>query len=491
MSMTRMIQVASAVGLLGSALAVHAEVNVRISVKRIMDASGLPPAAGNLNTAAEVQTEIDWASRILALNESELRVTSLEVTDLTGVSQWFNVGASYINLTNLRATAVASPATYRWRTDAINVYITGVGVGAGYADFPATNYVFLSGTGTNTALMLAQNCANNPSCLLHEIGHVLSLWHTHQAGTVGSDECPDTILDNNAWRNNRELISTNNFGTDYASLTPAQQDQVDLVYNNVMSYHTSEPQLRFSTCQLDRLSRQSDIDRNWILTREAVYVDASAGGGGDGRYITPYNTLSAADSGGLDGKVTVLRAGNYPIGGAMTIDVQTELVPRLGSALIGNCAEHFYLPVAELHEADDPALRKAVHTFRVADAERRARLQAAEAVARRAQDNEADGADARARVLEVKRQNLADAVVELEQAAALAEGELQATLILEIAQRHRDAGDCDSASDYFEQVAALTQQPGLRDRALSEAKHCEALRALLHARPQRPDPDVP
>ena len=119
--------------LLAVSLPADAAVPLRISVKFILDASGNRPATGNLNTDAEIETEIEEAISILASTFTEFEVDTIQFIDLSGVSQWYSSTASVTNRDNLRAAAIASPTTYQWRTDAINIYING---GTGSA--PAT-----------------------------------------------------------------------------------------------------------------------------------------------------------------------------------------------------------------------------------------------------------------------------------------------------------------------------------------------------------------
>ena len=260
----------------------YAAVPVRISIKFIVDVNGNRPATGNLNTDPEIQNEVTEGTRILQGAITEFNLDQVELVDLPNVSQWYTSDANNTNRDNLRTAATNNPALYLWRTNAINIYING-GPGAAVSAFPPNNNIIL----------VNQGCGNTPSCILHELGHSLNLMHTHETCCTNGDECADTLPDNQNWT--KDQIAQNNFGTTFANLTPAQQDQVNMTYNNVMSYHVDEPQRRLSPCQMNRISTQGYTDRNWLLTKIPVYVNNGYGGSSQtGSFSTPYKTFQGA-----------------------------------------------------------------------------------------------------------------------------------------------------------------------------------------------------
>ena len=442
-----------------------AYVQVRISIKFILDAGDNRPATGNLNDDAEINGEVDWGNKILAANNnmSELRLYQVELIDLKGVSQWYSACPTATNRDNLRAAAIANPSTYRWRTNAVNIYINGACSGCSYgaiSDFPPDN---------NNMILMSQCCSNTPSCILHELGHSLDLLHTHQGG--GADGCADTIADNENW--SRDQIAQNNFGTTYDKLTAAQKDQVDLVFNNVMSYHVSEPQLRFSVCQLDRASGTADDDRAWLLVKQPVYVKYTHTGTQDGRFDTPYKTLQAAEAAGLSNRVLVLHKGDNPITTAVTIDENTQIVPRLGTATVGNGALLYTIPT-DLEESETPEVRDAIKAARSEAKEARKTLKDAEKEAETAPTEE-DKAAIIAKAKEKKKQHEKNVLEHLRDAEIFAVGEEKVAIELEIAQRLRDSGNCSEAIDFFNLVAENTEQIHLRERALLEVQMCQML----------------
>lgn len=439
-----------------------AYVPVRISIKFILDASGNRPTAGNLNTNAEINSEVDWANIILRDNFSEYRLAELELIDLSGVSQWYNttVGGNPgpTNRDNLRAAAIADPTTYHWRTDAINIYING-GPNSAISKFPPDNDIIL----------MNQWCSNTPSCMLHELGHSLNLMHTHETCCTNQDLCADTISDNQTWT--KDQLSQNNFGNVYASLTAAQQNQVDLVFNNVMSYHVSEPQLRLSTCQMGRESTQGDSDRAWLLSKSPVYVNSGYGGlFQTGRYVKPYKTFKKAVNSGLSGKVLVVQQGSYT--STTPVTTNTTIVTRSGPSIIHNGAFLYSLPT-DLEKSKSPEVSNAMQALRSEDrAARKVMETAGKSAKKAATDQERSTIMTNAKALE--RQHRGNAVNHLLQAETFAANQEKVAIRLELGQRYRDSGNCTEAIRFFDLVAKTTQQIHLKDRALLEIKQCQA-----------------
>ncbi len=440
-----------------SAQSALAFVPVRISIKFIVDAGGNRPSTGNINTNAEINGEVNWGNTILQQNVSEHRLDLLELYDLTGVSGWYNSSSSVTNRNNLRTAAIAAPGTYGWRTDAINVYIN-AGTSSAISDFPPNNNIIL----------VNQNCGNNPSCLLHEIGHSVNLYHTHSTTIGGGDGCADTIPDNQSWTRNQ--ISQNSFGCNYSACTTGQQDQVDLVFNNIMSYHTGEQQLRVSECQMDRESAQAYSDAGWLLSEIPVYVNSGYTGSFQfGTFIMPYKTVQAAVTAGLANRVLVIQQGTYPL--TSTITDNTTVVPRVGSATIDNGAHLYTIPV-DLEESEVREVRDAVRIVRSEDKSNRKVMKAAEKAAKKAAKAE-EKASIMADAREKRNLHKKNAVDSLMNAERFAGGEEKVALQLELAQRYRDDDNCVEAIEFFNIAANATTQPYLRDRALLEMRLCQ------------------
>jgi len=462
-----------------SALAATAYVPVRVSIKFILSSTGTRPAFGNLNTDEEILGEFDWGNTILSSNKSEFRLDRIQFVDLAGVSQYYTASATSTNRDNLRADAIANPTTYLWRTDAINIYIN-AGTGSAISKFPPDNDIIL----------MNQYCGNTPSCILHELGHSLNLYHTHQ---LPSDECSDTIADDQDWT--KDQIALNNFGKTYANCTAAEQDQVDLVFNNVMSYHTSEPQLLFSACQSGRVSAQADSDRGWLLTRAPAYVRYHTLPYELGTYVLPYKTIQAAINAGLYNKVMVLQQGSYTEPTSV-LDDYSYMVTRSGTSYVGNGCLLYSLPV-DMENSKTPQVSSATKAVQAEDnAARKIMKEAKEAAVEKAETEE--GEQEKSSIMEnaelAKKLHDDNAIGHLLNAEPFATGKEKVAILLELAQRYKYSGDCTEAIGYFILVADNTTQPHLRERALFEANHCHEMlekswNSLVEEQQDDDDPD--
>jgi hypothetical protein len=437
-----------------------AEVPIRVSIKCILDANNNRPVTGHLNTDAEINTELDWGNSILGSNMTEFQIDVIEFIDLPGVSQYFTSDSTVADRDALRTAAMADPTTFHWRTDAINIYING-GTGSAISRFPPDNDIIL----------MNQWCGNNPSCILHEMGHTMNLMHTHETCcTSNQDGCDDTIQDNQSWT--KDQIAQNNFGTTYNNLNASQKWQVDLVYNNIMSYHTAEPQLIISPCQMDRVSAQGYVDRTTHLTKVPVYVNSGfAGLFPSGSFNNPYKTLQdALDEGGLNNRVLVFQEGAYTMTQEF-IDGNVEMVTRSGTSFIDKDAVQLWKLPVDLANSKTPAVAKAVKGVQDKDTAARhirrdAGLRADKAATETEKANIRSEADARAAV------NEADAIKMLVGAEGIASGDERLAIQFELAERYSQSGNCDMAEKYFGLVAKETDQPPLRDEALRRAKGC-------------------
>jgi hypothetical protein len=438
-----------------------AEVPIRVSIKCILDANNNRPATGHLNTDAEINTELDWGNSILGSNMTEFQIDVIEFIDLPGVSQYFTSDSTVADRDALRSAAMAAPATFHWRTDAINIYING-GTGSAISRFPPGNDIIL----------MNQWCGNTPSCILHEMGHTMNLMHTHETCCTNQDECSDTIQDNDSWT--KDQVAQNNFGTTYNNLNASQKGQVDLVYNNFMSYHTDEPQLLISPCQMDRVSAQGYVDRNTHLTKVPVYVNKWFSGLiSFGSFTNPYKSLQdALNAGGLTDKVLVFQEGAYTTTQEY-IDGNMEMVTRTGtSAIDKNGVQLWRLPV-DLAKSKTPAVAKAVKSAQDKDTSarrirREARVQADKAATETEKAGIRADADAKAAL------NEADAMKLLVEAVRFATGDERLAIQFELAERYSQSGNCDMSGKYFGLVAKETDQLPLRDEALRRAKGCRS-----------------
>lgn len=447
-------------------MVVHAYVPMRISVKFILDADDNRPANGSLNTDAEIIAEIDWASEILSGLVSELRVSEVLFVDLPGVSQYYNVDATGANRDALRADALADKSTYRWDDNAVNIYINGYWFGSAISKFPPTNDIIL----------MNQNCGNTPSCVLHELGHSLNLAHTHETAWTNGDACADTITDNSGWT--RDQISQANFSKNYADLSAVQRDQVDLVWNNVMSYHTNEPQLRLSPCQMDRISNQADNDRGWLLSKVPYYVDAARAnlvkiGTWDFPFATvqeAFNTVNFSSS-----DVLVIEKGTHSIATPVAVsDAGVNLVTRSGTSLVKPPGRKLINNPPDLTESSSREIREMVRFVSREDASGRKVIRDAkhDMAGAKTEQERADIERSAVAQQRIYNQNALSRLIDAERSMAV--GMEQTIIQLEIAQRYRDTGDCTSAIKFFGLVekSAPADEENLKARVRWEIEQC-------------------
>ncbi|WP_457667559.1 M43 family zinc metalloprotease [Thiolapillus sp.] len=456
-------QIFGVAGLLLAADTSQAYVDVRVSIKFILDVNGNRPAFGNLNTDAEINSELDWANAILSGVISEFRISEIQFIELSGVSQWYNSSATNTNRDNLRNAAQADPATYHWRNDAINIYIN-AGSGSAISDFPPNNNMIL----------MNQSCGNTPSCILHELGHSFNLLHTHEPCCTNQDYCADTLQDDSSWTS-KDQAAQANFGLNFNQLNAAQQDQINLMWNNVMSYHVNEPQLRFSACQMSRTSSTNDSDRTWMLSKWPVYVMDVFSFFPNGRWGSPYRTVeAAAASGTLNGRVMVLQQDSYQPPATVFIGTgspgdNVEMVTRSGTSTIEAVQLHD-LPV-DLSKSSTPEVAQYVREMQTEDTAARKLMHEAEDAAKGVVTEEARAAilreaEAKAKVHRIR------SIALLQQAERFAAGKELLAIQFELAQRFRDSGNCREASHYFDLVANNTTQERLKARAEYESRNC-------------------
>ena len=401
----------------GTALgAVVPSVPIRLSFKFILNVDGNRPSTGNLNTDEEVEAQVTRGNQILAAFISELRFETLEIVDLAGVSQWYLAGID--DLGALRDAATGNPTLYRYRNDAINIYITATNQSA-IAYYPPNNQMIMCCQGSWQ------------TTVAHEAGHSLNLAHTHD-----DDHCSDTLPDNESWDQNG--IATNAFGLPYSQLTPSQQSQVNFVWHNLMSYHEPNNRSMISPCQMDRQSDQSYNDRNWLLSRIPTYVEAGATTwpwpADMGSWGTPDPTIQAAiDADEVSHRVVVLKAGNHPAA-ASALSTDTTVVTRSGASVCREVQPSYDLRY-DIENSTNAAVRSAVV---------------------RAQEFD-------------RQKNVPGVIASLLEAEKHATGREADAIRLELGQRYRDRRNFEEATAWFQRAAERADQPALKARAQAEA----------------------
>ncbi len=432
-----------------------ADIPYRLSVKFILDSSGNRPVTGNINTDAEVNSQIDLGNEALKSIFSELGMGLVEIVNIAGVSQHYNDAINPTNRDQIRSHALANTALYAWRSNAINVYIVG-SAGSAIAKFPPDNDIILAGQNLRT------------TTIIHESGHSLNLYHTHSTAVGGGDGCSDTIPDNKDWT--IDQLSTNEYGVVYASLTTAQQNVVDMVFNNIMSYHG--PRDRLSPCQMDRMSSQGYADRSWMYSKIPVYVSTTnlCPLFCNGSWVFPYNNVQTAlDAGGLSGRGLVLKQGNYSIT-QNAINFNLEIISRSGTSRIDKDRPLYTLPGIDQSKA--PGVSTAAKAAQQEDTAARKVVRAAQQNAKSAM-NKADRTAIMNAAEVTRKQHSDNAMNYLLEAEGYASGDERLAVQLELAQRYRYAGNCGLAVKYYNLVAKGTDQKYLKARALRLAEGCK------------------
>ena len=257
--------------------------------------------------------------------------------DTNGPSRWFNTNFFDDGKEEMEAAARSDPR-YAWNPNAINLYITN-GICGGKCSFPTGDHIIIIG-----------GCsAENGELQLHEIGHYFDLCHTQgcpcgvcdpsQSGQCntkpGDDNISDTLPDLACW--NQDNIANRSYGNNYASLSTGQQNLVDNVFFNIMSYHANRT--RLTERQLDRWADTARFFRERVVSGRTFFVQGNGGGLIIGSSSLPFRTVRAGiNAAGADGgDIVLIRPGAYDETLTITKPV-TLRATRTGPVVIGTTA---------------------------------------------------------------------------------------------------------------------------------------------------------
>jgi hypothetical protein len=339
MRITRPFALAASVplALLATTLPGAADITVRVSVKFFTDANGntpaVEPARGPTPLADTPQAIAQWL--VDGCNDSpDLRqrgyrfvLTENAVILPASLFTWFSRDPRNGSAkADLEAAALRDTATFRYRGNAMNVYINDVAT-SGSCSRPASGSITFLGRAVYRAL------------LAHETGHFFNLCHTQgcqcdgtgdtMPGDVicrtepGDDNLADTLRDLDTW-DTPDQVALMNFGFNYGApeVSDAQRQQVDYTFQNLMSYHLGDrlpdglpnPYNLLTQDQLDLYLNTANDQRRAQVSGTTWFVAVNGtdavGGGRNSR--TPLRTVTAALNlvSGVD-DVVLLRAGNY------------------------------------------------------------------------------------------------------------------------------------------------------------------------------------
>ena len=296
-------------------------------------------------------------------NNATANANSVAIAASFPPDHWYNLPARDTRQ-YIETTALASQAVWRWNPGAINIYVNNSS--SGQCSFVGTGgSISLGNVGTGT--------------VLHEIGHIVNLQHTHaldyttntnpptevpprafalsdladgDALTVtlsdnlaGGDGLSETVNDNPNITNHDQL-SQALFGHPYDPppsppnapfATPAERAIVDSAFQNVMSYHNEAV---FLPVQMDIWTQNANGARIGFCTGRTWFI--ANGGNNSSSGLTAALPLATIVSGfthvstSTPNDVVLLRAGSYaaPTGGVLS-------TPSTLRATRGEATVHF------------------------------------------------------------------------------------------------------------------------------------------------------
>jgi hypothetical protein len=308
-----------------------AQLEVRLSIKVVLDANGMRPAGGTLSTDAGIRNSVDEANRLLASFGRGYQFRITEIVDLPGHTELIDLACQDASDSIDAGVTQLGPSIYRWRTNAVNVYINKNADDSGSCAF-------------NSLLVIKYTAESGT--FVHEGGHHLGLCHTQGCGCKSCAECPtivddgvdDTLLDRECW--DEDQISLWSFGKLFADLNATQQAAVSNTFNNVMSYHkASQGSTKdvLTPGQWDKLADFTRNNRANVMNGKTVFVDRTntvcAPVGFSQCPSGPLPTVASGVALANAGDIVLIRRGHY--NEPMTITKAITLRATRGDALVG------------------------------------------------------------------------------------------------------------------------------------------------------------
>ncbi len=345
-----------ALGLATASRAAAQDINLRLSIKYILDNDGNRPS-GRYDGEAVVIGIIEQTNQVLRRwgRGYQYVVTDNPFPEVQNAGQFFVLVQGEAGL--IEAAAEAAPAQFFWRLDAVNIYIISSynGGGAGAA-IPSGEPL-----GGEIVVYSVDLPESLDTLWPHEIGHHWDLYHTFDDDGVGDtepDPSPFQCIDRmQCPEGGTEECCC---ATKIANLDQASQDsgwtqeQYDYLRWNIMSYYGSpdcDPADRITFDNMimtpGQLDRWSDGMRQFHAGESSghtYFVDLrNVSGQSDGYsrawpnpiQLGPYPTVAAgvdrADAGG--GDIVLIRGGSY--NEALPISKPVVLRGSGGSVIIG------------------------------------------------------------------------------------------------------------------------------------------------------------
>lgn len=308
----------------------QAEVRIRVSVKAILGAGdSWPDNAGgtigmtgvNLNSEQAVRDNIGLANGLLATRGSSFRLALRNDTVYTVSGQsnpWFSISArNSTNKNDLQDAATADKTTWKWHDDSINIYLNDSS--SGWCSSPGNGDIIFVGAGAYEEL------------IIHEIGHFLSLGHTHPKE---DDEDVDDWGDGDGFSqtlNDDRHASAADINAEYPGETQATRDNLIL---NIMSYH--QPQDRFVWQQREAMIETYNDVRSNVASGRARFVSSDGDDTEDGLSVASrLETLQEAVDQSSSANDTLLIGGStHDVANGMVISKPLTLLPWRTSVVV-------------------------------------------------------------------------------------------------------------------------------------------------------------
>ncbi len=328
-------------------------IKIRLSYKIIINPlNGNRPTIGTSELQdSDIQTAVDGMNDLLDTYWRGYRMELVSIEEIGNPggafpdpSLWFFVDFSdeengAEEKQRMEEAAKNNELQYRWKSNAINIYINQA-TGGGRCSFPNDELIVV-GAGSVRKSFLQ----------LHELGHYFKLYHTQgrvcgecEAGEEGEchtdpgdDEVEDTIGDLQCWNYND--IARANFNLDFNLLPENLKEIVRDVAENIMSYHHLAPisttPTRLTEGQLDVWTDVANSERQHVVDGKIWFVGYQ-GSNNDGTSTHPFIGVGwgevAANPAG--GDIILLKPGTYPA--SLTIEKPVTLrATRAGLANIG------------------------------------------------------------------------------------------------------------------------------------------------------------
>jgi hypothetical protein len=228
-----------------------ADTTVHVSVKVVNDANGRS-SFGFYNTNEKILQAFEQANDALRNTGADWHLNVGEIEDVM-LPQWYSMGCD--DLPAMEQSATLDPSAYKWRTDAINIYVVNVDQECGGA------CSFSNGITGSQEIIIINNLGigNDGIGWLHELGHYFGLWHTFQCMDASGQPC---------------------FEHDLSQCTGAGSidrrcDDTCPHTTNVMSYNPdiNSVNAEFSRCQLDAIASQMASARGHVVSSDGAVPD--------------------------------------------------------------------------------------------------------------------------------------------------------------------------------------------------------------------------